>query len=85
MELRPIHVIASEIYRLKHQWPQAHFNNIAKHYLEPLLSLSTTKDNYILDRGDDAVAYFLSNTTVWKGEDARRIKNELKAHLKANR
>ena len=34
------------------------------------------------DDGGSIVLYFLSNATTWRGEDARRIKAELKSLLK---
>jgi hypothetical protein len=38
-------------------------------------------DSYGYDDGDSIVRYALSNLTSWRGEDARRIKVELKTHL----
>lgn len=80
---RPIHVIASEIYRLKGQWPQGQISIAANAYLGPMLYLDKITDNYEQDSGESVVAYFLNNATVWKGEDARRIKAELNAMLKS--
>ena len=78
---RPISEIASEIYRLKAQWPQGQISNPANAYLGPMLSLDKITDMYDQDPARDVVAYFLNNATVWKGEDARRIKKELNKML----
>lgn len=42
-------------------------------------------DTYGDDDAKGIVAYFLSNATTWRGDDARRIKAELNAMLKAAR
>ena len=70
---RPIHVIAREI---KAKWPKPYFGAVP--YLDAMLSLNSIKDNYIADTGHSVVCYFLANATTWRGEDARRIKAELK-------
>jgi len=80
---RSISAIASEIYRLKHQWPQGRISIPAEAYLGPMLSIDKITDMYDQDPARDVVAYFLNNATVWKGEDARRIKAELNAMLKS--
>jgi len=36
---------------------------------------------YMNDTVDDVILRFLSNSQHWRGEDARRIKTELKTHL----
>ena len=52
-------------------------------YLDPMSTLDSINDRYIMDSGYSIVAYFLSNATTWKGEKAREIKAELNAMLKA--
>ena len=74
--VRPLHLIAREI---EATWPKV--NYAAKPYLQALWGLTSVKDNYYYDPGDSIVIYFLSNATTWRGDDARRIKAELKAHL----
>lgn len=78
---RPLSTIASEIRR---DWGDK-VNFGAKPYLDALGSLNDVKDNYGADPGDQIVMYFLSNATSWRGENARRIKAELKAILKKAR
>jgi hypothetical protein len=41
-------------------------------------SLNQVGDNYGMDTGDSIVRYFLSNAATWRGEVAKRVKNELK-------
>ena len=53
-------------------------------YLQAMLACSTTDKNalYGCETRETIVLYFLANVTSWKGEDARRIKAELKSMLK---
>ena len=51
-------------------------------YLEPMTTLETVHDTYGQDSARIIVAYALSNLSAWRGDDARRIKAELNAHLK---
>lgn len=74
---RPLNEIAAEIYRT---WKNV--NYAAKPYLEAMTTLRSVRENYYLDSGESIVLYFLSNATSWRGEDAKRIKLELKAALK---
>lgn len=73
---RTLGAIAQEIYRT---WPNVNYG--AEPYLKAMLSLSSVRDNYGWDNGDSIVRYFLSNAGTWRGEDARRIKAELKGML----
>ena len=73
---RSISTIAREIYS---SWKT--LSPYAAPYLDAMLSLSSINDSYYLDSGKGIVARFLSNATGWRGEDARRIKAELKALL----
>ncbi len=74
---RPLNEIAAEIYRT---WKNV--NYAAKPYLEAMTTLRSVRENYYLDSGESVVLYFLSNASSWRGEDAKRIKLELKAALK---
>jgi hypothetical protein len=73
METRPIHVIAEEIRK---DWVKPYFGAVP--YLQAMRELSSIEDNYYDDTAHSVVLYFLSNTTTWRGETARRIKAELK-------
>jgi hypothetical protein len=69
---RSLSTIASEIRR---NWKNVNYG--AKPYLDAMSQLDS-----INDTGYSVVAYFLSNATGWKGEDAKRIKAELKTLMK---
>lgn len=73
---RPIHRIANEIRQL---WAKPYYGAVP--YLTAMYSLSTTKDNYGQDSAESIVNYFLANANTFRGEDARRLKAELKALL----
>jgi len=73
---RPIKVIAQDI---RANWPKVHYT--AKPYLDAMSSLNSIDENYMFDSGKSVVNYFLSNARTWRGEDAKRIKAELKAML----
>jgi hypothetical protein len=75
---RPISEIAAEI---KMDWG-AKTNFGAKPYLDAMLSLNDIKDSYGADSAYMMIAYFLSNASQWRGENAKKIKAELKAILK---
>jgi hypothetical protein len=73
---RPLYVIAREIVAT---WPNVYFG--AKPYLDAMLTLSYTDELYGMDSADSIVRYFLVNAKTWRGDDARRIKTELKGML----
>lgn len=75
---RPIYEIAREI---RSDWKNV--NYAAKPYLDAMRDLTCIRDNYYLDSGYSVVAYFLANASSWRGDNARRIKAELKDILKA--
>jgi hypothetical protein len=74
--MRPIHAIAADIQR---SWKNIYFG--AKPYLEAMFCLQTPSDSYGYESGRVIILYFLSNATTWKGDEARRIKAELKSML----
>jgi hypothetical protein len=78
MTHRPLHEIAADIRRT---WPNTYF--AAKPYLAALLGISKLTDRYIAETGRDIVLGFLGNSSTWRGEDARRIKAELRDILNA--
>lgn len=71
---RPLYEIAAEV---RATWPKV--NYAAEPYLEALETLNSITDNYYADTAHTMVIYFLSNATSWRGDDARRIKAELKS------
>lgn len=76
---RPLSVIAADIRR---NWPKV--SPYAKPYLDVMAQLDSIKDDYYADSAQSVVLYFLSNAAGFRGEDAKRIKAELKAMLNAN-
>ena len=73
---RPLHIIARDI---SSTWAKPYFAAVP--YLEAMHHLISITDMYGADTADSIVRYFLSNAVYWRGEDARRIKAELKAML----
>ena len=53
-------------------------------YLEAMIACETTDKNaqYYAETVESVVVYFLANITNWRGDDAKRIKAELKSMLK---
>lgn len=73
---RSLSVIAREIQQA---WPEPHFS--AKPYLHAMRGLSSVDDDFGYDTGRDIVLRFLGNAKTWRGDDARRIKTELRGML----
>lgn len=76
-ETRHLHSIACDIYM---SWPKPYFGAVP--YIDAMRSLSDITDNYGQDSADSIVRYFLANAGTWRGEDARRIKAELRALIR---
>lgn len=70
---RPLYEIAKEI---KATWSKVYFG--AAPYLDAMATIDKITDNYYLDSGKSIVLYFLANAGTWRGEDAKRIKRELR-------
>ena len=77
MHIRTLSEIAQEI---KKDWKPV--NYAARPYLWAMGSFSTIDDSFGLDSARSVVLYFLSNASSWRVEVAKRVKLELKAHLK---
>jgi hypothetical protein len=74
IEMRKIYEIAADIgYNWKNVSPYA------KPYLEAMYSLENINEDYFLDSARSVVLYFLANAQGFRGEEARRLKAELKA------
>ena len=71
---RPLYEIAREIRK---DWSPVNF--AAKPYLDAMRELSSINDDYYADSARSVVLYFLSNAASGRGENARRIKAELKS------
>ena len=72
---RKLSEIAKDI--LQH-WKNPYFG--AKPYIQAMLLINSAEPDalYLAESAEDIVAYFLANATSFRGEDARRIKAELK-------
>jgi hypothetical protein len=73
-QTRPLREIAADI---RAHWPKV--NYAAVPYLEAMETLDSINDFYFQDSGRSIVQYFLGNAAAFRGEDAKRIKAELKA------
>jgi hypothetical protein len=78
--MRHISDIAFDIAKA---WPVP--NYAAVPYLNAMRELHSMSDRYYEDSALSVVSYFLANAQTWKGEDARRIKSELKDMIAAHR
>lgn len=86
-EKRTFSEIAWEVLNL---WTAKYGKNLpwslmcAHPYLEAMLECDTTDKNaqYYAETAESVVLYFLANITNWRGDDAKRIKAELKEMLK---
>lgn len=74
---RALYAIANDI---RSNWPNPHFAAVP--YITAMRALSTIGDKYGEESARSIVTYFLGNAQTWKGDNARRIKDELKAMLK---
>ena len=72
---RTLSEIAKDI--LQH-WKNPYFG--AKPYIKAMLLINSSEPDayYLFETAKDIVTYFLANATTFRGEDARRIKDELK-------
>jgi len=76
MEKRQVNTIAFDI---KKHWKKPYFGAIP--YLEAMTHLHTVNDMYMYDDGKSIVRYFLANSSTFRGEEAKRLKLELKSLL----
>ena len=76
---RTFAAIAAEI---KATWKKPYFGAVP--YIDALSAVrSSDKDaRYMYETAESMVRYFLANATYWRGEDAKRIKAELKSMIK---
>lgn len=80
--VRPLHVIGMELLGHLRKLPESHMGYWAGiPYSRPLIYLQDTNDVYGADSADSIIRYALGNLSSWRGEDAKRIRAELKAHL----
>jgi hypothetical protein len=77
---QPIRQICDIAREIRTIWSSV--NYAAKPYLEAMLDLNVVTDMYGADSAKSIILYFLSNASTWRGEDAKRIKAELKQMIK---
>ncbi len=73
MPTRPLYEIAAEI---RADWKKPYFGAVP--YLDAMNALDQITDKIGWDGADEIVQRFLGNANSWRGENARRIKSELK-------
>lgn len=73
---RTIREIAIDI---RQHWPKVYYG--AEPYLAAMSYLYTINDRYGYDSARSILEYFLANASTFRGEDARRLKAEIKALL----
>lgn len=76
---RTFAAIAKEIKQL---WRKPYFGAVP--YLDALSQINSTEkdDFYLFETAGDIVPYLLANMGTFRGEDAKRIKAELKEMVK---
>ena len=73
----------AEIAReIKQTWKNVYFGAVP--YLQAMLIIDSSDKSacYLMEDAETIVLYFLANATYWRGEDAKRIKAELKSMIK---
>jgi len=78
MTARPIYTIANDI---ANDWGEK-VNFAAMPYLQAMLQIRSVDEMYGMDSAESIIIYFLSNATTYRGDTARRLKNELREILK---
>ena len=71
---RSLSTIAREI---EGSWPKV--NYAARPYLDAMKELESIDDMFYMDTAKSVVLYFLANAGSFRGEDARRLKAELRS------
>lgn len=78
---RALHRIAAEIAK---DWRlQGRTFPAAEPYRYAMSSMEDITNEYGADSGRSVVLYFLSNASQWRGEVARRVKEELKVLVRS--
>lgn len=77
--MRTFAEIAREIRAV---WKNPYFGAVP--YIEAMSHIRTNDPNepYLFEDARTIVNYFLANAATWRGDDARRIKAELKAMIR---
>jgi hypothetical protein len=77
---RPLNEIAREIKAIWSTQGKG-VNYAAEPYLNAMLELNSIDDRYYAEDARTQVRYFISNAASFQGEDAKRLKAELRSML----
>jgi hypothetical protein len=81
--IRPVNKIAAEVDTLLRDLkPQPNWLIGARPYVAAMLSMHSFAEFYGIDPGGEIGRRFLVNTPNWRGEAARRIKDEIRQAIK---
>lgn len=80
---KPTRSIAAIAREIQDKWPRPNYAAIP--YISAMRELHDMNSVYITEDAHGIVLYFLANASTWRGEDAKRIKDELRAMLAAHR
>ena len=71
--------IAQEIKKV---WAKPYFGAVP--YINAMVMIDSSDKNspYLCENAESVTKYFLANAQTWRGEDAKRIKAELKSMIK---
>lgn len=72
--------IAEIELEIRQDWKNVQYSALA--YLNAMMVLGDINSSYGYDSAREIVTRFLCNASTWRGENARRIKKELKDMLK---
>ena len=73
----------AEIAReIKKVWAKPYFGAVP--YINAMVMIDSSDKNslYLYENAESVTRYFLANAQTWRGEDAKRIKAELKSMIK---
>lgn len=73
----------AEIAReIKKVWTKPYFGAVP--YINAMVMIDSSDKNspYLYENAESVAKYFLANAQTWRGEDAKRIKAELKSMIK---
>lgn len=73
----------AEIAReIKKVWAKPYFGAVP--YINAMVMIDSSDKNspYLYENAESVTKYFLANAQTWRGEDAKRIKAELKSMIK---
>lgn len=73
----------AEIAReIKKVWAKPYFGAVP--YINAMVMIDSSDKNfpYLYENAESVAKYFLANAQTWRGEDAKRIKAELKSMIK---